>query len=169
MLKLLQYLTSPPNITPNTDYIIPKRTPFILDVLATDSDGDDLTYNWEQFDNELGPQPPVSSSTNGPLFRGFKPTTTSLRYFPRLETILNNQLQTVWEVLPNVERSMDFVVTVRDNNILGGQNYIRFNGIKCRKCWTLLSYFSEFYRNYLGSRNYGNSNMECSRNRLQMV
>lgn len=112
----------PPSITPDTDYTIPRRTPFILDTQASDPNNDNLTYNWEQFDNDLGTQPPVASSTDGPLFRGFRPTTTSLRYFPRLETILNNQDQTTWEVLPNVGRTMDFVVTVRDNNILGGQS-----------------------------------------------
>ncbi len=112
----------PPIITPDLDFTIPKRTPFILEAQASDPNNDALTYNWEQFDNELGTQPPVSSSTTGPLFRGFRPTTTPKRYFPRLETVLNNQNQTLWEVLPNVARSMDFVVTVRDNNVQGGQS-----------------------------------------------
>ncbi|QTY27535.1 zinc-dependent metalloprotease [Flavobacterium sp. CS20] len=113
---------NPPTITPNSNYTIPKRTPFVLDAQATDIDGDDLTYNWEQFDNQISIQPPTSSSVNGPLFRNFRPSTSSLRYFPKIETILNNQNQTTWEVLPNVVRSMNFVVVARDNNILGGQN-----------------------------------------------
>jgi len=113
---------TPPNLVSNPDYTIPKRTPFVLDIQATDADGDELTYNWEQFDNDLGTQPPLSSSMNGPLFRGFKPSSDSFRYFPRMSTILNNQNQTTWEVLPNVERTMNFIVTVRDNNSVGGQN-----------------------------------------------
>ncbi|MBS3739394.1 MAG: T9SS type A sorting domain-containing protein [Psychroflexus sp.] len=112
----------PPVITPDTDYTIPRQTPFVLEAQASDPNNDALTYTWEQFDNDLGAQPPVASSTEGPLFRGFRPQTTSKRYFPRLETVLNNQNQTTWEVLPNVTRTMDFVVTARDNNIVGGQS-----------------------------------------------
>ncbi len=113
---------NPPVVTPNTNYTIPKRTPFVLEAQATDQDNDILSYNWEQFDNQISTQPPVASSSTGPLFRGFQPTSDSKRFFPRMETILNNQTQTTWEVLPNVARSMDFIVTVRDNNVQGGQS-----------------------------------------------
>jgi subtilisin-like proprotein convertase family protein len=113
---------TPPTVTPGADYVIPRRTAFILEAQASDADGDNLTYTWEQFDNQIATQPPSSSTTGGPLFRGYAPTTSPSRYFPRMETLLNNQLQTTWEVLPNIARDMDFVVTVRDNNSLGGQN-----------------------------------------------
>lgn len=112
----------PPTITADSDYVIPRRTPFVLEAQASDPDNDILTYAWEQFDNEIGPQPPTPSSNLGPLFRGFEPDRSPKRYFPRLETLLNNQLQTTWEVLPNVDRDLNFVVTVRDNNINGGQS-----------------------------------------------
>ena len=111
-----------PVINSLSNYTIPRQTPFMLDVQATDPDGDLLTYNWEQLDNEITQQPPLPGSSGGPNFRGFNVTTASSRVFPRIETVLNNQNQTTWEVLPNVARTMDFVVTVRDNNILGGQN-----------------------------------------------
>lgn len=113
---------TPPDINPDADYVIPKRTAFVLEADASDVDGDNLTYCWEQFDNQITTQPPSSGTSEGPLFRGFAPTTAPMRYFPRMETLLNNQLQTTWEVLPNIARSMDFVVTVRDNNVLGGQS-----------------------------------------------
>jgi subtilisin-like proprotein convertase family protein len=111
-----------PSITPLSNYVIPKQTPFILDVFATDAEGDQLTYNWEQYDNEITTQPPVAIASGGPMFRGYNVTTSSSRVFPALETVLNNQTQTTWEVLPSVARDMNFVVTVRDNNLLGGQN-----------------------------------------------
>ncbi|TKS55873.1 zinc-dependent metalloprotease [Mesohalobacter halotolerans] len=113
---------TPPSVTPGADYLIPRRTAFVLEAQASDPDGDFLTYTWEQFDNQIATQPPSSSTSVGPMFRGFAPTTSPSRYFPRMETLLNNQLQTTWEVLPNVARDMDFVVTVRDNNPLGGQS-----------------------------------------------
>ncbi len=111
-----------PIITALSNYVIPKQTPFILDVQATDPEGDVLTYNWEQFDNQITTQPPVATSSGGPMFKGYNVTTSSSRVFPALETVLSNQLQTTWEVLPAVARDMNFVVTVRDNNVVGGQN-----------------------------------------------
>lgn len=119
----------PPSIVPQPNYIIPRRTPFVLEANASDTDNDVLTYSWEQFDNEIANQPPSSGSFVGPLFRSFQPTLSNLRYFPKMETLLNNQTQTIWEVLPNVSRNMNYVVTVRDNNILGGQNVQDFVSI----------------------------------------
>lgn len=112
---------NPPSLISQSNYIIPRRTPFVLDVEASDPDNDMLTYNWEQFDNEISIQPPTSTSNLGPNFRNFQPNASSSRYFPRMETLLNNQIQSTWEVLSNVSRDMNFVVTVRDNNINGGQ------------------------------------------------
>jgi len=112
---------TPPSLISQPNYIIPKRTPFVLDVEASDPDNDMLTYNWEQFDNEISIQPPTSTSNLGPNFRNFQPDVSTSRYFPRMETLLNNQIQTTWEVLSNVSRDMNFIVTVRDNNINGGQ------------------------------------------------
>jgi len=110
----------PPIVDAGLDFTIPKSTPFILDGVATDPDGDALTYVWEQMDNRIAQQPPVSTSTQGPLFRTIEPTDKSYRYFPAIETVLNGNTESTWEVLPSVARSMNFRLTVRDNRAGGG-------------------------------------------------
>lgn len=93
------------------NYTIPVNTNFILDANVTDADADELTYCWEQLDGEEAEMPPVSSSTIGPLFRSYNPTTDSKRFFPQ-----EYNTNTTWEVLPTVEREMNFGLTVRDGN-----------------------------------------------------
>lgn len=100
---------------------IPANTPFALTAIASDADGDVLTYCWEQMNNENSTQPPVATSTNGPNFRSFSPTTNPTRYFPSIPTILAGGPYT-WEVLPSVSRTMSFRVVVRDNEVAGGCN-----------------------------------------------
>ncbi|MDO8316346.1 MAG: M12 family metallo-peptidase, partial [Flavobacterium sp.] len=111
-----------PVITSALDYTIPKSTPFIITGIASDP-GDMMTYCWEQMNNGTsnGTMPPVSTSTNRPTFRSFFPTTDPSRTFPNLNAIINNTIPT-WEVLPSVTRTLNFRLTVRDNNSLGGQS-----------------------------------------------
>jgi len=103
------------------NYTVPISTPFALSVIATDVNGDGLTYTWEQLDSESTTYPLVSTATGGPAFRSVKPTTSSKRYFPSMETVLLGNTENEWEVLPSVSRTMRFGVTVRDNNKKGGQ------------------------------------------------
>jgi hypothetical protein len=113
---------NPPNITGtggSSSYTIPHSTPFMLTGTATDADANTLTYCWEQYDNEISTQPPVSTATNGPNFRSVDPSTNPTRYFPNLPDLANGIAPT-WEVLPTVARSMDFRLTVRDNAPGGG-------------------------------------------------
>ena len=106
---------SAPTITgTNANVAVPSGTPFQLTATATDPDGDILTYNWEQMNNQVSTQPPVSTSTGGPNFRSFSSTTSPTRYFPNL-TDLSNGGPFTWEVLPTVTRTMNFRVTARDN------------------------------------------------------
>lgn len=99
----------------SANYTIPYSTPFALTAIASDPDGDVMTYCWEQVDNETATMPPKSTNTAGPAFRSLSPTTSPVRYFPDLQRRF-----TQWEVLPSIARQLDFRCTVRDNNITGG-------------------------------------------------
>ncbi len=103
------------------NYTIPRNTPFMLEAIATDANGDDLTYSWEQLDNQIVNAPPVATATSGPSFRVFLPSESPIRYFPSMSTLLSNQYSNTWEVLPILNRSFNFGVAVRDNNPIGGQ------------------------------------------------
>ncbi len=106
-----------PLLTPVSDQVIPPGTPFKLSGQAS---GDGLvTYNWEQFDAEQSIMPPADTSRQGPLFRSFPPVATGERYFPRLPAVVNN-LNTTWEVLPEVNRELNFRLTVRNANATYG-------------------------------------------------
>ncbi|NAY92631.1 T9SS type A sorting domain-containing protein [Muricauda sp. JGD-17] len=121
---------SPPVVTPMGDYIIPKGTAFVLEGLAIDPDpGDVLTYTWEQIDNGVvttttfGPENPSSAN-----FRSLPPSVNPARYFPGLSEVIqgnltqtNPQINEAWETVSNVERDLNFALTVRDNASGGGQ------------------------------------------------
>ena len=100
---------------------IPGGTPFVLTAVANDTDGDAITYNWEQMNNQISTQAPVATSTGGPNFRSWDPTTSGSRYFPKLSA-LNNNGPFTWERLSTVSRTMNFRVSVRDNAVGGGCN-----------------------------------------------
>ncbi len=121
---------STPVISPSADYVIPKGTAFVLSGVASDPDPTDLlTYTWEQIDNGV-----VTTSTFGPQnasganFRSLPPKTVPERYFPRLSRVVQGQLtqtnppvNSAWETVSNIEREMNFALTVRDNSPEGGQ------------------------------------------------
>lgn len=118
-------VTSLDNLAPvidslTTGIVVPSQTPFALTAFAGDPDPNDvLTYNWEQIDNEITTQPPLSTSDEGPNFRSFSPTANPTQYFPRLESLASPSPET-WEVLSSVERTMSFRCTVKDNAEGGG-------------------------------------------------
>lgn len=107
------------------DYVIPSLTPFMLTGTATDPDGDALTYTWEQNDPEVYSQSnystPTAFKTTGPVFRSLWGTTSPTRFFPKKENVLAGQIGNTWEVLPEVSRTMNFALTVRDNVAGGAQ------------------------------------------------
>lgn len=117
------YTNAKPSIISNTtSQTIPKGTPFMLSGMATDADGNEtLTYCWDQMDTQVATQPPVETATGGPSFRGYTPTSSGTRYFPRLSDLVNNTTP-IWEVLPTVTRSLNFRLVVRDNATGGGAN-----------------------------------------------
>lgn len=109
-----------PVVNAGPNYTIPYGTAFILKGSATDANSDALTYCWEQYNNEVSTQPPLQTAVSGPNFKSVPPSTSSNRYMPRFEEVLNGNLSPTWEVIPNVARTMNFALTVRDNRVGGG-------------------------------------------------
>ena len=134
--KTCQTNTTTGNAVPTSnaglDYTIPKSTPFALTGAGTDANGDVLTYNWEQFDNAASTATGTSSAasatrTSGPTFRSYNSTATPVRYFPRIQSVLNGATTTAGteitvEAVPSVARTMNFRLTVRDNRAGGSAN-----------------------------------------------
>ena len=119
-----------PVVDAGADYTIPKSTPFILDGTATDTDGDVLTYCWEQNDtatSQTGANSAASATkTGGPNWRSYSPVATSKRYCPPLARVITNANTTqgaeiVVEALSSVARTLNFVLTARDNYVGAGQ------------------------------------------------
>jgi hypothetical protein len=115
---------TPPTINAGTGgFTIPISTPFELTGIGADSDGDALTYNWEEYD--LGPATAAGDnnltnpSGNQPIFRSWPSSTSPTRVFPRIPDLVNNTT-TIGEFLPNYSRSLQFKCTVRDNRVNGG-------------------------------------------------
>lgn len=116
-----------------TAFVIPVRTPFVLTAAGADTDGDTLTYSWEQTDVGALRLLSDTSKPTGNLFTFVVPTTSRSRYFPALDTIAAGNtnaatgnctvpvyLDCITEFLPTVPREMNFRVTVRDGSLGGG-------------------------------------------------
>ena len=115
-----------PTVSAGNDMIIPMGTAYVLDAIAQDSDGDQLTYCWEQLDsgkvvaNEFGPY-----LSAGSMNRSLPPTSSSRRTIPRLAAVLSGNLtesnpsillNSGWETVSLIERTLRWGVTVRDRN-----------------------------------------------------
>jgi len=117
-----------PTITTYGNKTIPHSTPFILSAKGTDANNpNSLTYSWEQSNvSQSSTQPPLGTSTTGPNFRSFNPTTSNSRSFPSTNVVLagtinpNGIVTATWERIPTVARSMKFTATIRDNNAING-------------------------------------------------
>ncbi|TMI93182.1 MAG: peptidase, partial [Bacteroidetes bacterium] len=118
-----------PVIGATSNYVIPISTPFALTGSATDPENDALTYCWEQNDNSTtSGTSSVASPTKstGPNWLSFSPTSSGTRIFPKLETILaglnvsgplpGGDAGANTEALSSVSRTLNFRLTVRDNN-----------------------------------------------------
>lgn len=117
-----------PTANAGADFTIPKSTPFMLTGSASDSNGDALTYTWEQMDIQNSTiSNPSATKTTGPAFRSYSPTTSPVRYFPKMSSVLNGATTTAGlelnvEVLPSVSRTLKFRFTARDNKANGAGN-----------------------------------------------
>lgn len=116
-----------PTANAGLDYTIPKSTPFMLTGVGTDANGDALTYDWEQMDSQTTSAAPSATKTTGVDFRSYNPTTSPIRYFPRMASVLTGATTTAGseitvEALPSVARTMNFRLTVRDNHAGGPAN-----------------------------------------------
>jgi hypothetical protein len=132
-----------PVVTAAPACTIPQDTPFELTGSATDANGDSLTYTWEEYDLGASTNAIPNTDATGarPIFRSYKPTASgTTRYFPSLPFILNNAnvppstfsgtnpVGTVCafgscltgELLPTINRTMNFQLVVRDNRAGGG-------------------------------------------------
>jgi subtilisin-like proprotein convertase family protein len=114
---------NPPTISAGNDFTIPKGTAFILKGTGSDSDGDSVTYCWEQMDSATSASGDnsiaVPTKTNGPLFRSLYPSGSSTRYMPAYESVLADKLSSRWESVSDVARTLHFALTGRDNAALG--------------------------------------------------
>lgn len=114
-----------PVVNAGNNLTLPIGTAFKLIGTASDLDGDALTYCWEQFDenNAASTYPnPNSTDSNSVLFRSYNPSLSPERIFPKMEDLLENGVNgNTWEKVPNVSRTADFRLTVRDN-VEGGAN-----------------------------------------------
>jgi len=112
---------NPPTADAGPDLILPLGTPFKLIGKGNDADGDQISFNWEQMDAGISAVPPSEVATDGALFRSREPTLDPVRYFPNLKSLRNGKNSAKWEVIPQVARELNFRLTVRDNNVEGGQ------------------------------------------------
>ncbi len=116
-----------PTANAGLDYTIPKSTPFMLTGAGTDANGDLLTYDWEQMDNGTTAAAPSATKTTGPNFRSYNPSTSTVRYFPKMSSVLTGATTTAGteltvEALSSVARTLNFRLTVRDNHAGGPAN-----------------------------------------------
>lgn len=130
---------TPPSVSAQASFTIPKNTPFALNAAANDVNGDALTYDWQQYNlgsSTIAVPNNDSDGTGRPLFRPFLPKMSADRTFPSLQYVLNNAnlppatydcgravdkpLCLTGELLPVVTRTMRFQAIVRDNRSGGG-------------------------------------------------
>jgi predicted Zn-dependent protease len=112
----------PPTVEAPEDFTTPASTPFRLDAVGNDIDSapSALTYNWEQIDEEVGVMPPAPTNEVGPMFRSNSSISSPTRFMPDMPTVLAGLSANEWEVVPSVNRTMEFRVTLRDNALNGG-------------------------------------------------
>ncbi|MEJ5049292.1 reprolysin-like metallopeptidase [Chryseobacterium culicis] len=112
-----------PAIAPLISYNIPKGTAYYLEANAVDADGDQLTYNWEQYDSVSNTSSISGDSgwgfnPEGSLTRSYPAVASGRRYFPSLPIVMSGKLtnKDTWETVSYIPRVLHYAVSVRDNN-----------------------------------------------------
>jgi hypothetical protein len=124
----------PPVVDAGPDYAIPRMTPFLLSPASySDAQMAALTFNWEQYDRAIV-QRPIDTDFAiiffgvdfGPIIRSVAPVPESTRTVPNLTDLLDGTSQPpasinrAGEMLPQVDRTLDFRFIARDNEMGGG-------------------------------------------------
>jgi reprolysin-like metallo-peptidase family M12B/hemolysin type calcium-binding protein len=107
----------PPTVNAGPDYTIPRQTPFVL--TGTAMDDEPLTFNWEQFDRAVTQRPINTDPGDGPIVRSVPPGADPWRIVPRLPDLLDGVTRN-GEILPQVDREVNFRMIARDNLMGGG-------------------------------------------------
>ena len=110
---------TPPTVDAGKRYAVPASTPLYIEGTATDPNGDNVTYSWEQRD--LGPAAGLTTPDDGaiPLFRTYAPVPDAGRFLPQLENVISGDVNNT-EKMPRKARTMSFTLTARDD--AGGRN-----------------------------------------------
>jgi len=94
---------------------IPADTPYELVGTATDMDGDNLLYGWEQFDPGSG-EPLGTNFASGPLNRPYPPSAKGYyRIIPKINNIINDIFD-IADRIPSATREMNWKLIARDYN-----------------------------------------------------
>jgi len=95
-----------PIITSSIDRVVEFDTPFSLSAIATDPDGDELYYQWDQIDpTVIANTIPKSTNFSGSMFASVLPSKLNYRNF---------YLRDKWNVYPTISRVCNFMLTVTD-------------------------------------------------------
>lgn len=114
-----------PLVNAGPDYVVPAMTPFMLVANGADSDGDTLSYTWEQSDTGTESNVDVDTGDNA-LIRSRPANISKTRYIPRLSDLFKG-VGVRGERLPVNDRDMHFVVTAKD-----GKGGVDFDEMKMR-------------------------------------
>ena len=114
----------------SASYPIPYLTPFELTAPQPTNTVSDtsITWCWEEYDLGDGGKSFKNTHLSGPIFRSFNPSRSPTRIFPRDTMVLKGVLSEVGtearqsEKVPDVARSLNFILSVRD--VLNGKGCI---------------------------------------------
>ncbi len=106
-----------PNVDAGPDYQIPQNTPFTLAGSGTDDQA--LVFAWEQIDLATTQRPIDTDDGIGPIIRSVIPVSSSSRTIPDIRDLIGN-INRAGELLPQVDRTVNFRLTARDMQAGGG-------------------------------------------------